>query len=591
MTNPEFRMHDISKQTSLQAAMIIREVSKQDRHLELTVTRSGNVRIAHGLGKAFLRLIDFVDSDARAKRIEAAKTAVVNKLTVELDLLGVETSANKAPIIGKLADSLTCADGESYLPRGSSQSVIEGRLAQAIDDIRKVGDTAEEKSLKHFWHAIRHQHSAGRKADMNSALSIAQKTIEWSIALKVDEKAAFRLAVNAHQLKEKQGIPLNEGRDILQVSGRLISQHGFTHDAALQFAIDNQPVMQRLGIGMDSIERIMKALDGQIPALHTLPQITRVSAAIRYLQLQSDTLSGVMPIDEIRQSLADLSLLQQAMPRGCKIDQIHQGSHVRGRSALADRHFKELSDMAASLSNYPPFRGPIVHGVHLPENFRNFEKQHVEDLVRGSHFEICDDGKINKKFASPENERRKNPKRLAEDEYDQWAKARIEWAGSIATARTISHFESQRFFGDVETVTSNYLENSEGHTVRAFGDGLLSKLAFRADRKREPLPESFELRSTRYINASLLNATPGDETSDALLPMAVRRLPLLPNPDAHSVANPEAFSVKRECVIEANTDDLAKGLTRCRIIEVTEEWDIKLDWDSWRSQRNQTDVS
>jgi hypothetical protein len=76
----------------------------------------------------------------------------------------------------------------------------------------------------------------------------------------------------------------------------------------------------------------MKSLDYAIPELREQPERLRISAAIRYLQLQDPKHAEVKAIKEIRRSLVDLPRLQQAMPKGCVIDQIHQGAHVRGLS-------------------------------------------------------------------------------------------------------------------------------------------------------------------------------------------------------------------------------------------------------------------
>jgi hypothetical protein len=582
-------MHGIKHQSSAQAAAIIRNAI-QRKDLELIVSRSGNVRLAYGPEKFFLGLVNAVDSCAREKRIDSAKSAVINKLTAELEALGIETSTKKMPLVEKLAESLVAGHSESNSASNPAVSVIEKKFSQALVEIRKVSEQAKDKSLKYFWKAIEHDRGAGRKPDVNRALSIAQTTIKWAKDLGVNERSAFNSAINAHQLMHKKGLPLEEGKEILLMAGRLSTRHQFSEDAALQFAIDNYPLLRVLGVRMDSIERTIKSLDEQVPELRRMPQITRISAAIRYLQLIPAASAELKPVDEIRKSLADLPLLQQAMPRGCKINQIHQGSHIRGISALEQHHFKEVSDRAASLDTYPLFRGPTVHGVRLPKIFGNFEKQHVEDLVRGFSFDLCDEGKPNEQFAQLENKRRANPKQMTEDAYKLWAETAIQWAGSAQTAESISRFESQSFFGDIETVTSEHLRNSEGYAVKAFGEGRLSKLGFRADRKRMEGPESFELKATRYVNASLLSATPAEGSQDSMLPRSPLQLPLLPNPDDQSVANQNAFSVKREYVVEANADDLAKGLTNCRVIAVKEEWDIKLDWDSWRSQRNDIGV-
>lgn len=316
-------MNGIKDQSSIQAAAIIRDVIKRE-DLELVVSRSGNVRLAYGPEKFFLRLINAVRSGAREQRIDAAKTAVVNKLTAELGKLGVQIPTVKIPVVKKLALAMAENDDALNTPEKASVSVVEDLIAKSVSVIKHVSEQAKDKTLEYFWKTIAHDRATGRIPDTNRALSVAHKTMEWAQSLRADESSAYKASLNAHQLLQKYEIPLENGKEILLMAGRLSKRHHFSETAALQFAIDNYPVLQGLGVRMDSIERIIKSLDEQIPALRTMAQGTRISAAIRYLQLQSDATADMKPIEEIRLSLAASPLQQSILSKDSKINQIQR---------------------------------------------------------------------------------------------------------------------------------------------------------------------------------------------------------------------------------------------------------------------------
>jgi hypothetical protein len=568
-------MTPLSSQTSIQAAKLIRE-AVVNPELELSISRSGNIRIAKGFSRSIIRLINFVNADARENRLKAAKALISEKLAAELQALGLRGNT-LAPASDKLTTLLTDPTANTSSLNLSQASKLESDLAKAVGQIRAISEIAEGKQVKFFWKAIGHQRSAGQAPNVHTAMSVARKAMEWMQTSQINEKAAFQASINAHRLLETKRIPLDQAKQILELAGRLANRHSFSREAALQFAIDNQSVLQRLGVGMDTIERTMKSLTSHVPKFHQLPEQTRISAAIRYLQLQSVELGNMTPIDEVRQSIADLDRLQQAMPEGCVIDQIHQGSHIRGKISLAQMHFGELESKAASLNRYPLYTQSEIHGVTLPENFRNFEKQFVEDLVRGTKFELRTNNRVDVEFMKSEEKRRQNPKKLAEEEYRRWAEHRFAWAGSGSVAETLSRFESQTFFGDVETVTGQKFLNQGGHSLKAYGDTTGSKFSLSANHIHNQTGDYIELTASRLVHATLLDASPSEERQQDLLIPAPQQLPL--------IQDPVAFTVKRECILKANVEDLEKKLTRCQVVAVTEEWDIQLDWDAWRLQR------
>lgn len=600
-------MRRITSQSSIQAAELIKQASK-DPETMLVVTSSGNVRHANRLQRIIYGMVDFFDADAAKQRITEARQAVREKLCTELTALGQSESTHLAPMIDSAVHTLISdpqpETSPAYKPQadseadtlGSSTEVkssfdspfqIEAKLKTALEHIREISNESASAPLNLLWQVVEEQRTKYMPVNIQAASTIAAKTSVWKKTLGISTQDAFRLASNAWKLHETKKIPLEEGKEILLCSGRLINRHGFTHEDALNYAIDLWVPMKELHIRMDSIESVMKSLDYAIPELRKQPERLRISAAIRYLQLVPKTPIGTSPIDVLRQSISDLPLLQQGMPAGCMIDQIHQGSHLRCKTSLTRAHCKELEPKIADLTNEGLYsknsnRGD---GVNFPDIFNNFDRQHVLDLTRGLKIELRTNNSIDQSFATLENKRRKNPKSLAEQEFQQWAELRTSWAGSSQAAQAISHLQSQTFFGDVEVAAGKNLRNESGYMCKEMGDPQLLWTSYAANRTTRDTHEVFELSAVRYVNATLLVAEPNEEQQDKLLPKPQLNFPLLPNPGDGIQANPSAFSVKRECVIEADASDLAKGSTQCRVIAVTEEWDILFDWDTWIENR------
>lgn len=578
-------MTSVIKQTSVQAAEILRHADASPG-CKVMVTRSGNVRVATGLSRKILELIDTIAPEAKAKRKEQAKSAVTKKLENELAMLGLKFSTKQSMLIGRSAEQIIDNQAADR-PAADPESKCEALVAKGVQHIKALSNGLDGDALRIAWRIIAQERKTPTGADIEGAISIANKTVEWARSLNVSESSALTLARNAQQLKAKKGIPLDEGKDILQLSGRLHTKHGLPKATALQHAIDLHPVLRELQVSIGSIEKIIKVLDLHLPELRPMPPATRISAAVRYLQLQSKNLPGSSPIAEVRQSLADLPLLQLAMPKGCRIDQIHQGSHVRGNAFMEAEGLAALSGKAGTLTTYRLFDKESVHGVRLPDSFRNFENQHVEDLVRGYRFELRTGDRIDTAFQEVEDKRRVNPKALSAVDYAAWAEHRVAWSGSDTIAQAISRFQSQTFFGDVETIAHESFRNGDGYGVMCYGSNNLSTLRFVAEKGAQQTSDVFKLSATRYMNASRLVADPRD---DDLPPQPFLELLLLPNPGDGKAGNPEAFTVKRECVVEANAADLGKGKTDCRVIAATEEWDIKIDWDTWRSRRPRPEI-
>jgi hypothetical protein len=623
-------MDRITSQTSIQAAKVIQHAS-QFEDVQITVSWSGDVREANALERVIYGVVDFFDAGAPERRRNEAREAVKEKLTNELSiLLGSSPTSNKksdhhvintkpheqsSGTVGQVSTSnqkeindAISATTDNLISTGQVNfNAIPATLKTAFQNIRDINETPEHLPLKLIWQAVAEQRQNGKEVSLNAAKNIAENTKIWKKSLNISTRDAFRLASNTWKLYESKKISPDEGKEILLCYGRLIRRHGFNHKDALNYAIDLRAPLKQLGVGLDSVERVMKTLDGEIPEFHKQPERVRISAAIRYLQLQDPKHAEVRAIEEIRRSLADLPHLQQAMPKGCVIDQIHQGSHIRGISkhvfpkpspiidggkSLTDTE-QALTDGANSLISAKPLGNASkpVHEVQLPKVFENFDKQHVEDLVRGNRFELLTNTQIDPQFREIEEKRRENPKKLSSKEYEEWATERARWAGSDRAAEIVSHLESQTLFADVANFSRQQFLNKHEYSVTASGENNLAQASFQADRieSSDTFADEFSLHQTHYANATRLLANPEESSKPENNQSSQRKqieIPLIPNPAPDTKASTGRFSVKRSVQLSLTVPKSPGISASCRVAEVSEEWDLMVDWDEWMSMRS-----
>lgn len=104
--------------------------------------------------------------------------------------------------------------------------------------------------------------------------------------MKLGNREAYRLAFNAALLIRRHGMDENSAREILQISGKLHAREGIEKNEALQLAIDLYVPMKNLGVGIDSISNFRKILLSTLPELKNYGPITKISAAVCYVQLK-----------------------------------------------------------------------------------------------------------------------------------------------------------------------------------------------------------------------------------------------------------------------------------------------------------------
>ena len=598
-------MNRITSQTSLQAAKVVQDAS-QFEDVQITVSWSGDVREANALERVVYGVVDFFDAGAPERRKNEAREAVKAKLTTEVSILaGPITRDGSAALPNEMTEAINQVAGKLIDGGPISKKGIPDDLGDALQNIKDITAETDKKSRKLIWKAVAEQRNENKKVSIDAAKNISQNTKIWKESLNISTRDAFRLASNAWELYESKKILPEEGKEILLCSGRLMSLHGFSEKGALNYAIDLRAPLKTLSLGMDSVERVLKPLDYAIPELREQPERLRISAAVRYLQLQDAKYKDVQPIDEIRRSLNDLPRLQQAMPKGCVIDQIHQGAHIRGLSKhsfpkpspiiggdkpLTDPE-QALTGGANSLMSAKPLGSTSkpVHGVSLPDVFSQFYSHHVEDLVRGNRFELLTDEKVDTKFSQIEEKRRENPKQLSSKEYEKWATERARWAGSDRAIQIISGLESQTLFADVAVFSGKQFQNQDQYSVSASGENNLAQTSFQANRLTgaNSFVDEFSLRQTHYVNATRLLAdlTESRKAEDDSHKPDQINIPLIPTPGPETKASADGFSVKRSVTLSLTVPKISQIPPTCRITEVSEEWDLMVDWDQWMSMR------
>ena len=598
-------MNRITSQTSLQAAKVVQDAS-QFEDVQITVSWSGDVREANALERVIYGVVDFFDAGAPERRKNEAREAVKAKLTTEVSILaGPITRDGSAALPNEMTEAINQVAGKLIDGGPISKKGIPDDLGDVLQNIKDITAETDKKSRRLIWKAVAEQRNENKKDRIDAAKNISQNTKIWKESLNISTRDAFRLASNAWELYESKKILPEEGKEILLCSGRLMSLHGFSEKGALNYAIDLRAPLKTLSLGMDSVERVLKPLDYAIPELREQPERLRISAAVRYLQLQDAKYKDVQPIDEIRRSLNDLPRLQQAMPKGCVIDQIHQGAHIRGLSKhsfpkpspiiggdkpLTDPE-QALTGGANSLMSAKPLGSTSkpVHGVSLPDVFSQFYSHHVEDLVRGNRFELLTDEKVDTKFSQIEEKRRENPKQLSSKEYEKWATERARWAGSDRAIQIISGLESQTLFADVAVFSGKQFQNQDQYSVSASGENNLAQTSFQANRLTgaNSFVDEFSLRQTHYVNATRLLAdlTESRKAEDDSHKPDQINIPLIPTPGPETKASADGFSVKRSVTLSLTVPKISQIPPTCRITEVSEEWDLMVDWDQWMSMR------
>ena len=581
-------MDRLSNQTSIQALEIYKQVVK-NYNLDLSITFSGNVRVATKFDRAINAIADHFRISSIGQRRAQAKQVIQQKFDSEMKILANHLPTRQRQFMD-YALTLTI-DGEKIedLQKTDLMQSSVSAFTSALNHIKEMGSGDSKESNQIAWRATQEFIANGKRSpDANFARKVSDLTIQWKKELKLGNREAYRLAFNAALLIRRHGIDENSAREIFQISGKLHAREGLEKNEALQLAIDLYVPMKKLGIGIDSISNFRKILLSKLPELKNYGPITQISAAVCYVQLKKLSLSDFDSLAQIKSRLENIKAVQNIMPKGCMVDQIHQGSHVRGYSEVDSSGLQRFSAKVATLVEYPTFNQTEIQ-TKLPDDYQCFEHQFVKDLVRGGRYELRQNGVLDAEFMALESKRRdaitsrNNTSTMSEDDYAKWARHYQRHAGSLAAAETSSRLQSQTLLADVEEITGIHSVNPTNYSTKAAGGDRSSEVTFSSNRCLEKNKTVINFEATRKIKATILLATPS-ESDGTYFELASVQLFLLTNDEWLPKMQHSNPAVIRECHLTVDAKILDEGKTDCVTNKISETWDLMPDWDDWMSK-------
>jgi hypothetical protein len=575
-------------QTSIQALEIYKRVAANS-DLDLSITFSGNVQVATKFDRAVNAIADHFRINSIENRRAQAKQVIQQKFDSEMKILANHLPTRQRQFMD-YALGLTI-EGENIEDLQKTDSV-QSRIAaftSALHHIKKMGSGDSKESNQIAWQATQEFIANGKRSpDANFARKVSDLTIQWKKELKLGDREAYRLAFNAALLIRRHGIDQELALEILQISGKLHAREGLEKNEALQLAIDLYVPMKNLGIGIDSISNFRKKLLSKLPELKNYEPITQISAAVCCVQLENSGLSDLERLSEIKNRLANIGVMQNIMPKGCRVNQIHKGSHVRGYSKVDSSGLQEFSDKVSTLVNYPTFNQSEIK-TKLPDNYQYFEHQFVKDLVRGCRYELRQNGLPDAEFMALESMRRdamksrNNTTKISENDYTKWAHHYQRHAGSLPAAEASSRIQSQTLLADVELITAIHSINPTNYITKATGDEISTEVSFSSNRCLEKNKTVINFDATQKRKASILLATPYN-SDGTYFELAQVQLFLLKNDEWLPKMQHSNPAVIRECNLTVDPETLDEGKTTCVTKKISETWDLMPDWDDWMSK-------
>lgn len=581
-------MDRLSTQTSTQALEIYKRVV-ENYDLDLSITFSGNVHVATKFDRAINAIADHFRISSIGQRREQAKQVIRQKFDYEMKIIANHLPTRQRQFMD-YALALTIEGGKiEDLQKTKLMRSSVSVFTSALIHIKEIGSGASKESNQIAWQATQEFIANGKRSpDANFARKVSDLTIQWKKELRLGDREAYRLAFNAALLIRRHGIDEELALEILQISGKLHARDGLEKNEALQLAIDLYVPMKKLGIGIDSISNFRKILLSKLPELKNYGPVTQISAAVCYVQLKETNPSDSDAYDQIRDRLKQIKVMQHIMPKGCEVNQIHQGSHVRGYVDVDKTGLKNFSDKVSILTNYPTFNRDEVK-TKLPDEYQTFEQQFVKDFVRGFNYELRQDGVEDVEFQAIEFKRRRmmisqDPaEKMSQDDFSTWARHYQRHAGSITASEASSRLQSQTFFAEVENITADESSNVTGYKTKVSGDERSTEMRFSSDKRIIKNETVIDFKVTQKIKAVVLLADP-IKSSETYLPPAPVQLGLLGNDEWLPKMEHSNPTVTRECQLTVASQILDAGKTDCTNQKISEAWDLMPDWDDWMSK-------
>lgn len=582
-------MDKLSTQTSIQAIDVYKQALKNS-NLDLSISRSGNVYIANAFDRTINSIRDYFQTSSIEQRREQAKLAIRQKFDVEMQILGTHFPTAQRKFMDSALNLMI--DGErleDVQKSGKTQPYISA-FNLALQHIQSMSSGDSKESNRIAWQATQEFLVKGnRLPDTGFARKVSDLTERWKKELNLGDRAAYRLAFNAVSLHRRYGIDETLARGILQVSGKLHIHEGINKNDALHMAIDLHMPMKKLGIEIDMISRIKKTLLSKIPELKKTAPTTQISAAILYAQLKKTGHDDAKALLEILDRLKQIPVMQSIMPKGCVVNQIHQGSHVRGYVNVGESGLKKFAEKVNSLTEYPTFSQGEVK-TKLPDEYRHFEQQFVKDFVRGFRYELRQQDLQDTEFLAIESKRRRDlsspdpASKMSQDDFSTWAKYYQQHAGSVAASEASSRLQSQTIFGEVENITAHESSHVTGYLIKeSASDGSSTETTFSSNRRIKNGEVMFDFKATRKVKAVILLADPIVSDASDIQP-APAQLHLLANDEWLPKMGHDNPTVIREYQLTIAAKTLDAGKTDCINPTISETWDLMPNWDDWMSR-------
>ena len=243
-------------QTSFQAIEVYKKACN-DPATDLTITSSGNVRLATLFERAAHSIYDFLGTCSPEQRREKAKQVIKEKFASEIDTLTKKSMKNIAATMDTVVDDLISSKNLNQL----SSTINKSEVASSLAYLKELHSKKySEEHTRIAWRATQELFASRRDVtDENQtqeaalAMRVADLYLAWKTEPHLGERAAYRLAFNAAVLMDKYDLNDSAARQVLALSGRLQSRLGIDKDLSLQMALAFQEQPDQLNFDAEEL--------------------------------------------------------------------------------------------------------------------------------------------------------------------------------------------------------------------------------------------------------------------------------------------------------------------------------------------------
>lgn len=575
-------MQDISKQTAMQALEIYRTGIDSGKGVAVD-EKNGTVRVATIFDRFASKLVtQFSNINPSKVWAESAKAHILQKFFQE-DMflregkLPVKDSLEFTSAIESILMKQTASGSRPEDARSSVMRVLTDAnepVQLALINILSVHDNTTHKTSRFFWQAISQQKNKDTAPDTAFAYAVADNANKWKEENGLSSKQALALANNAQRLHTKQGIPPETGMKMLQNAGRLVNAHGLDPSDALQFAIDLHPLLGEMQRTLGEMASLANLLEERKVIPTGLPETTRLSAAICYLQQRDKNMNHDMAIRIIQQRLKRKPFIESQLPHGCTKDCIHQGAHIRSTYKLNP---EQLALFKKSTETFNVSSTEHDNKILMrAKKFGNLDPQFGLDAERAP-FSASRAGKTDSTFTRLELQKQTSNGKFSDEQLNEWLDSYIDFAGGDEASKVLSRFTSQTILGDLMASTASASSTQEGLVCTPAGPRGGTAFIYKMDRIDAVGNESIIVHNTALFNASMLGID-HDFLKQSRYDPATKhyQLPLVSNA-GKGQASERVHTVRYDFIGRLARADLDTDHTTCTPLEVSVAYDLILD--------------